>query len=107
MTTPTHVTMTRHEVELIIDILTADHNEPPAHRSDNARLSLRSAIERLHKSMHHNIPIHIERKYRFLLHADDVAVEVQFSLEELRNLARGTHQAVVLNAVVPSDPTDS
>ncbi len=105
MTDPPHVTMTRHEAELIINILTADYNEPPAHRSDNAMLLLRRAIDRLQESLHHNIPIHIEHRYRFALHADDVAVEVQFSLEELRKLARGTHECVVFTAVVPPDPT--
>lgn len=49
----------------------------------------------------------IEPKYRFELHARDVLVAVYFSEEELRNLASGTHEAVVFNAVVPPDPTDS
>lgn len=52
-------------------------------------------------------PFKIEPKYRFELRTRDVLVAVYFSEEELRNLARGTHEAVVFNAVVPPDPTDS
>jgi hypothetical protein len=49
----------------------------------------------------------IAPKYHFELRTRDVCTAVYFSEEELRNLARGTHEAVVFNAVVPPDPTDS
>lgn len=52
-------------------------------------------------------PFKIAPKYRFELRARGVCTAVYFSEEELRNLARGTHEAVVFNAVVPPDPTDS
>lgn len=52
-------------------------------------------------------PFKIAPKYRFELRTRDVCTAVYFSEEELRNLARGTHEAVVFNAVVPPDPTDS
>lgn len=49
----------------------------------------------------------IEPKYRFELRTRGVCTAVYFSEEELRRLASGTHEAVVFNAVVPPDPTDS
>lgn len=51
-------------------------------------------------------PFKIHPKYRFELRTRGVLVAVYFTEEELRNLARGTHEAVVFNAVVPHDPRE-
>ena len=48
---------------------------------------------------------HAQPKYDFILSVADVAVRVSFTEEELRKLARGTHECVVFTAVVPPDPT--
>ena len=50
-------------------------------------------------------PLYVAPKYDFILSAADVAVRVSFTEEELRKLARGTHECVVFTAVVPPDPT--
>jgi hypothetical protein len=52
-----------------------------------------------------DLPLSVAHKYDFVLHTAGVSVRVSFTEDELRKLARGTHECVVFTAVPPSDPT--
>ena len=67
-------------------------------------LDLRS---QLRKARLLDLSLCVAPKYDFFLSAAAVAVRVSFTEEELRKLARGTHECVVFTAVVPPDPTSS
>jgi hypothetical protein len=60
---------------------------------------------RLRKARLLDLPLSVAHKYDFVLHTAGVSVRVSFTEDELRKLARGTHECVVFTAVVPSDPT--
>jgi len=67
-------------------------------------LDLRS---QLRKARLLDLPMRVAPKYDFELKTANVCVRVSFTEEELRKLARGTHECVVFTAVVPPDPTSS
>ena len=54
-----------------------------------------------------DLPLCVSHKYDFELNTANVSVRVSFTEEELRKLARGTHECVVFTAAVPPDPTSS
>jgi hypothetical protein len=73
--------------------------------SDRAELlDLRS---QLRKARLLDLPMRVSHKYDFDLNTAAVGpvVRVSFTADELRKLARGTHECVVFTAVVPPDPT--
>lgn len=85
--------ITRHLENINLSLSPSDREE---------LLDLRS---QLRKARLLDLPLCVAPKYDFELMTANVCVRVSFTEEELRKLARGTHECVVFTAVVPPDPT--
>jgi hypothetical protein len=73
---------------------------------DSTREELTDLRSQLRKARLLGLPLSVAHKYDFdLKTAAYPFVRVSFTEDELRKLARGTHECVVFTAVVPSDPT--
>jgi hypothetical protein len=82
-----------------------DHFVYPAPIPLDTREELTDLRSQLRKARLLDLPLSVAHKYDFVLHTAGVSVRVSFTEDELRKLARGTHECVVFTAVVPSDPT--
>ena len=89
--------ITRHLETVSLDASTAIS---PSDREE--LIDLRS---QLRKARLLDLPLRVAPKYDFVLKTANVWVRVSFTEEELRKLARGTHECVVFTAAVPPDPT--
>jgi hypothetical protein len=74
---------------------------------ESTREELVDLRSQLRKARLLGLPLSVAHKYDFDLKTAAVGpfVRVSFTEDELRKLARGTHECVVFTAVVPSDPT--
>ena len=91
--------ITRHLDAVSLDASTAIS---PSDREE--LIDLRS---QLRKARLLDLPLCVAPEYDFILSTADVSVRVSFTEEELRKLARGTHECVVFTAIAPPDPTSS
>ena len=89
--------ITRHLETISLDASTAIS---PSDREE--LIDLRS---QLRKARLLDLPLRVAPKYDFVLKTANVCVRVSFTEDELRKLARGTHECVVFTAVVSPDPT--